>query len=161
MWVWGFWCKYSNKDKIKIKIVAEDEHGAQSEKIIEIKINQRESLLKVETSGAKGLVGDIIYPSINIIKNDDNVTNVKIRVNDDSIEDQLFEYKGNSEIAIDFGNTNERDVQFEIEAKGETPSGFTMSVIISYEYNGTHYSIERKLPVAIKNGYIKVKIEKD
>ncbi|CAI3698836.1 Conserved hypothetical protein, DUF5057 domain [Clostridium neonatale] len=153
--------KYSNKDKIKIKIVAEDEHGAQSEKIIEIKINQRESLLKVETSGAKGLVGDVIYTSIKVIKNNDNVSNVKVKVNDDSIEDQLFEYKGNSEISVNFNSVNEKELQFELEAKGETPSGCTMSVIISYEYNGTNYSIERELPVAIKNGYIKVKIEKD
>lgn len=153
--------KYSNKDKIKIKIVAEDEHGAQSEKIIEIKINQRESLLKVETIGAKGLVGDVLYPSIKVMKNNDNITNVKVIVDEDSIEDQLFEYKGNSEISVDFNDTNEEDIQLELEAKGETPSGCTMTVTISYDYDGTNYLIERKIPVAIKNGYIKVKIEKD
>ena len=153
--------KYSNKDKIQIRIVAEDEHGAQSEKIIEIKINQRESVLKVETSGVKGLVGDVVYPLIKVIKNDESITNVKVIVDGDSIEDQLFEYKGNSEISVDFNDTNEEDIQLELEAKGETPSGCTMNVTISYYYDGTNYLIERELPIAIKNGYIKVKIEKD
>lgn len=154
--------KYENKNVLKIKIVAEDEHGAKAEKIIEIKINKIDGPIKVEVAGAKGLVGDKLLPYVNITKNENvQVSNVKIKLNEDSIQHQLFDYNGNLQSDVNFDSSNKFNIEYELDAKGATPSGCVISVTITYEFNNQSYSITREIPIAIRDGYIKVTVNKD
>ena len=156
---------------LEVKLEAEDEHGAKSEKIYRLlPVNSPE--LKITTQEGKGLVGDEISASINLEKlNLENSRDIKINSislgnYDKSIFDDVV-----LPTDVSFDNKNKATVELKTKTLCETnefiPINLKYQVYKKYNQSTTNSNlykektVEVKVPISSKKGIVNLKIVND
>lgn len=146
-------------DKVFIvKIEAEDEHGAKSQKEYRIE-STKEVLLDVNYDGGKGLVGEDIISNIEISNYEDsNISNIELEIGEYATalfeNVTLSEYKFNS--LVDGKISTVLTTRSTVEVDGSY-----IPLLIKYKAGNRERVIQTIIPIYSKEPYINVNVKSD
>lgn len=152
--------KWNNEfDKVfSIKIEAEDEHGAKSQKVY-IMETSKDILLNVEYDGGKGLVGEDIVSSIVLSNTEDsNISSIKLEIGEYS--EALFNKVELSKNEFDALNDGKVETTLFTNTKVEV-NGSYIPINISFKAGNRDIVMQTIIPIYSKEPYINVNIKSD